>query len=180
MNNLSILPVNTGDNFIIDDLIKDDPDIYLHSDNPELQCSKFLFGITKIESEMERCRKNAQSMIDEINFWLEGQISKRQKQIDFMANFCRNYLAQNDIKSLNLPAGNIGFRKQPEKIEISDADLFFEKATFDLIRVVPEKFEPDLTAIKSRIKDKGTIPPGVSVVSLEPKFYYKLNKKSNE
>ncbi len=177
MNNLSILPVNTGDNFIIDDLIKDDPDIYLHSDNPELQCSKFLFGIAKIEAEMDRCRKNAQSMIDEINFWLEGQLTKRQKQIDFMANYCKNYLAQNNMKSLSLPSGNIGFRKQPDKIEITDPDTFFEKATFELIRVVPEKFEPDISAIKNRFKEKGTVPPGVTVAPQEPKFYYKLNNR---
>ncbi len=92
-----------------------------------------------------------------------------------MCSIMKNYLEQKNIKSLTLPSGNIGFRKQPDKIAIVDADTFFEKATFDLIRVVPEKFEPDLQVIKARIKEKGEIPAGVDIVTPTPKFYYKLN-----
>jgi len=129
--------------FVIDDILKEDEEISLDDTNPELQFTKFLYGIRHIQSEMEKMKINAENMIAEINSWLEKKLESKQKQIDYMCSLMKNYLSQKHLKSLTLPSGNIGFRKQPEKVEIVNADQFFEHATIDLIKVVPEKFEPD-------------------------------------
>lgn len=163
--------------FVIDDVLSDDKEISLDDTNPELQFTKFLYAIRYLEREMEKLKSNAENMIVEINIWLDKKIASKQNQIDHMCRLMSNYLTQNNLKSLHLPSGNIGFRKQPDKVEIIDVDTFFEKATFDLIRVVPEKFEPDLSAIKAKIKENGELPAGVDIVTPDPKFYYKLNGK---
>lgn len=163
--------------FVIDDVLSDDKEISLDDTNPELQLTKFLYAIRYLEREMEKLKSNAENMIVEINTWLDKKIASKQNQIDHMCRLMSNYLTQNNLKSLHLPSGNIGFRKQPDKVEIIDVDTFFEKATFDLIRVVPEKFEPDLSAIKAKIKENGELPAGVDIVTPDPKFYYKLNGK---
>jgi hypothetical protein len=164
-------------NFVIDDILSEDKEISLDDTHPELQFTKFLYAFRFIEREMEKMKLNAENMIGEINSWLDKKLASKQNQIDFMCKLMQNYLAQKGLKSLALPSGNIGFRKQPDKVEIIDVDTFFEKATFDLIRVVPEKFEPDLAAIKAKIKENGELPAGVDLVTPDPKFYYKLNGK---
>jgi len=163
--------------FVIDDILSEDKEISLDDTLPELQFTKFLYAFRFIENEMEKMKQNAANMIEEINSWLEKKLSSKQNQIDFMCKLMQNYLSQKGLKSLTLPSGNIGFRKQLDKVEIIDVDAFFEKATFDLIRVVPEKFEPDLAAIKSKIKERGEIPAGVDLITPPSKFYYKLNGK---
>jgi hypothetical protein len=126
---------------------------------------------------MEKMKTNAENMIAEITGWLEKKLESKQKQIDYMCSLMQNYLSQKHIKSLTLPSGNVGFRKQPDKVEIINVDQFFEHAAIDLIKVVPEKFEPDLSAIKALIKEKGEIPAGVDITIQESKFYYKLNNR---
>ena len=164
--------------FIIDDILEEDKEISLDDTNPTLQFTKFLYGIRHIESEMDQMKLNAGNMITEINSWLDKKLESKQKQIDFMCGLMKNYLSQQGIKSLPLPSGTIGFRKQPERIEIVDEDVFMEHATFDIIKVEPEKFLPDLKAIKAKIKDQGIIPAGVDIVTPEMKFFYKLNGRS--
>lgn len=163
--------------FVIDDILTEEKEISLDDTNPELQFTKFLYAIRYLEREMDKLKSNAENMITEINTWLDKKIASKQNQIDHMCKLMSNYLTHKSLKSLHLPSGNIGYRKQPEKVEIIDVDTFFEKATFDLIRVVPEKFEPDLSAIKAKIKENGELPAGVDLVTPDPKFYYKLNGK---
>jgi hypothetical protein len=76
---------------------------------------------------------------------------------------------------MSLPAGIVGLRRQPDKVEVTNAELFYEKADAGLIRKIPETQEPDLKKIKEQIKLTGEVPDGVDVVSQESKFYYKLN-----
>lgn len=178
MAELSLVkPSDPECDFVIDEILSEDKEISFDDTHPEIQITKFLYAIRFIEREMEKMKVNAENMIAEINNWLEKKLESKQKQIEFMCNHMKNYLSQKGLKSLTLPSGNIGFRKQPDKVEIIDVDAFFEKATFDLIRVVPEKFEPDLAAIKAKIKENGEIPAGVDLITPESKFYYKLNGK---
>ena len=178
MAELSLVkPYEPECDFVIDDILSEDKEISFDDMNPEIQITKFLYAIRFREREMEKMKTNAENMISEINSWLEKKLESKQKQIEFMSNHMKNYLSQKNLKSLALPSGNIGFRKQPDKVEIVDPDTFFENATFDIIRVVPEKFEPDLAAIKAKIKENGEIPAGVDLITPDPKFYYKLNGK---
>ena len=176
MDNLNLVPSDEAI-FNIDELIKDDPEIFINANDPELQCSKFLYAIKIIEQDIEKCQLNAENMINEISKWLEKKINQKQGQIEFMCNYMRNYISQKNLKSLSLPAGNIGFRKQVDKVEITDPDKFMEFATFDIIKVEPEKFIPDISAIKAKLKETGVLPVGVKLITPEPKFYYKINGK---
>jgi hypothetical protein len=90
----------------------------------------------------------------------------------------KNYLIIQNQKSLSLPSGKIGFRSQQDKVEIVDKELFFNKASPDLLRRVPESFEPNLKMIKELIKKTGFIPNGIEVKSHEAKFYYKINQNN--
>lgn len=145
--------------------------------SPEVRFTKFLWKINFIEQEIEKHSKVAEETIKEVNDWFEQKKDQLKKQIEFLSNQMQNYLRVQDRKSLALPSGKIGFRIQQDKIEVADPDLFYSKATPDLLRHIPESYEPDILKIKSHIKTNGDIPSGVEVSPQAPKFYYKLNKK---
>lgn len=173
-----VKPYEPECDFIIDDILEEDKEISLDDTNPELQFTKFLYAIRHIESDMDKMKLNAENMITEINNWLEKKLASKQNQIDFMCKLMKNYLSQKSLKSLTLPSGNVGFRKQPERVEVVDEDKFMEFATFDIIKIEPEKFVPDLNAIKAKLKETGELPVGVDFITPEPKFYYKINGKT--
>src|SRR5690606_13569022 len=145
--------------------------------SPEVLFTAFLWKINYIEQEIEKYSKVAEETIKEVNDWFDKKKSQLNGQIDYMCGQMKSYLKTHDRKSLTLPSGTIGIRKQQDKVEIVDFDLFCNKATPDLLRNVPESFEPDMQKIKSHIKTHGDIPDGIDVLPQAPKFYYKLYQK---
>lgn len=148
----------------------------IESITPEIRLNKYLWVIRQKEIELNKCKALADESIKRTQSWLEKKEHTINSTIEFFTNQMQNYLKQNSINKLSLPNGNIGFRKQPDSIEITDEELFLSKAASELLRQVPEKLEADLKSIKEYIKTTSEIPPGVEIKSKDPKFYYKLSE----
>jgi len=147
----------------------------LESIDGEIRLNKYLWIVKQKESELSRCRTIATDSIRSTSDWLNEKETQIQNAIDWLTGQMKNYLITKDIKSLSLPNGTIGMRKQPEAIEVVDESSFISEASPDLLRHVPETYEPDLKAIKALIKETGEIPKGIELKAQDPKFYYKLN-----
>ena len=78
-----------------------------------------------------------------------------------------------------MPHGTLKFHKKPDKVEISDMDLFLKNAKPEMLTAVPEQFKPDFNKIKAFIKEKGRVPEGVALIEGQQEFSYKLNKGEN-
>jgi hypothetical protein len=146
----------------------------LESIDGEIRLNKYLWVVKQKESELSRCRTIATDSIRGTSDWLNEKETQIQNAIDWLTSQMKNYLITKDVKSLSLPNGTIGMRKQPETIEVVDESVFISEALPDLLRHVPESYEPDLKAIKALIKETGEIPKGIEVKAQDPKFYYKL------
>jgi hypothetical protein len=162
---------------LIDEIFPDDIEEgeFVTSDDPQVLFTKFLYRIKYLEDELGQYKSTAEKLMQEIETWLQHKTTQKQSQIDFLSGRMEEYLRTREIKSMSLPAGLIGLRKQQDKIEIVSEVLFYEKADASLIRKIPETQEPDLKKIKEQIKRTGETPDGVDVTSQESKFYYKLN-----
>ena len=162
---------------LIDEIFPDDIEQgeFINSDDPQVLFAKFLWRIKYLEDEIGQYKSTAEKLMQEIETWLAHKSNQKQSQIDFLSGRMEEYLRTREIKSMSLPAGLIGLRKSQDKIEITNEELFYEKADAGLIRKIPETQEPDLKKIKEQIKLTGDVPDGVDVVSQESKFYYKLN-----
>jgi hypothetical protein len=162
---------------LIDEIFPDDIEQgeFINSDDPQVLFAKFLWRIKYLEDEIGQYKSTAEKLMQEIETWLAHKSNQKQSQIDFLSGRMEEYLRTREIKSMSLPAGLIGLRKSQDKIEITNEELFYEKADAGLIRKIPETQEPDLKKIKEQIKLTGEVPDGVDVVSQESKFYYKLN-----
>ena len=146
--------------------------------SPEVRFTRFLYKIKFIEQDIEKNKKIAEDTIKEITDWFDKRRNQLEKQIKFLSDQMQNYLIIQDLKSLSLPSGKIGFRNQVDKIEIINYDLFYNKALPELLRQVPESYEPDIPKIKMHIKNTGDIPEGLQLTPQDPKFYYKLNQNN--
>lgn len=180
-NGISILPAEESEVMAQLKEIFDDMDEAIENaeeltdESPEVRFSKFLYVIKIKEQEITRVKATAEKLIQDIEAWTEKKIGQHQGQIEFLSKQMENYLRQQNQKSLPLPSGTIGLRKQQDKITITDEELFYQKASPELLRHVPESFEPDMKKIKEHIKTTGEIPIGIELTPVDVKFYYKLN-----
>ena len=148
--------------------------VNIESIEPEIRLDKFLWIIRQKENELKKCKVIAEQSINMTENWYSKKENTINSAIEFLTRQMQNYLRQNNMKSLSLPNGNIGFRKQVDLIEISDDDVFLESAKPEFLIYIPEIYKPDLKSIKEFIKNTSEIPNGVIINSREDKFYYKL------
>lgn len=140
----------------------------------ETRINKFLYVIKLKESELKKCELLAHDTFTKTQNWLDSRQRRIISTIEYLTNQMQNYLRTQNQKSLSLPNGSIGFRKQPDSIEITNEELFLSIAGPDMLKHIPEKYQPDLNAIKKHLKLTGDLPDGVELISKGDKFYYKL------
>jgi len=144
---------------------------------PEMRLDKFLWVIRQKEKELQRCKTLVEESINRTQSWFDKKSNTIGSAIEYLSGQMRNYLKQNQLKSLSLPNGNIGFRKQPDTIIIQNEELFLENAKPELLRYIEESYAPDIKAIKDYIKQSGgDLPKGIDLKPQESKFYYKLSE----
>ena len=160
--------------------LNDDTPLSIDEIEPEIKLDKYLWVIRQKEIELNKCSALAQESIRRTQAWLDKKESAITSAIEFLSGQMRNYLKQNKLKSLSLPNGNIGFRKQSDVLIIQNEEIFLANARPELLRHTEESYEPDLKAIKDYIKQSGgDLPKGVDLKLQEAKFYYKLSEDSN-
>jgi len=143
---------------------------------PEIKLDKYLWVIRQKENELQRCKALAEQSINRSQNWFDKKENTINSAIEFLSGQMRNYLKQNKLKSLSLPNGNIGFRKQSDVVIIQSEEIFLANAKPELLRHTEESYEPDLKAIKDYIKKSGgDLPKGIDLKPQEAKFYYKLS-----
>ncbi|HAY33955.1 MAG TPA: hypothetical protein DCY06_07430 [Bacteroidetes bacterium] len=144
---------------------------------PEIRIDKFLWIIRQKEKELNKCKAIHEQSINMTENWYSKKENTITLTIEFLTRQMQNYLRQNNMKSLSLPNGSIGFRKQVDLIEVTDEDLFLENANPSLLKHTVETYAPDIKAIKEYIKQSGgDLPKGINLKSQDSKFYYKLNE----
>lgn len=147
----------------------------IESITAEMRLNKFLYVINLKEQELKKCESIARESIQRTNDWLESKQKKVNSTIEYLSNQMKNYLQTEKLKSLSLPNGIIGLRKQPDTIEIIDEELFMSKANPQFIKHLPETYTPDMKAIKDHMKSTGELPEGAELRSKSEKFYYRLD-----
>jgi len=160
--------------------LNDDKSVSIDEIEPEIKLDKYLWVIRQKEIELNKCSALAEESIRRTQAWLNKKENTINSAIEFLSGQMKNYLKQNKLKSLSMPNGNIGFRKQSDVVIIQSEEIFLANAKPELLRHTEESYEPDLKAIKDYIKKSGgDMPMGVNLKPQESKFYYKLSDDSN-
>lgn len=141
-----------------------------------------LHKIQRLNRGIEWARKLAEDQKKKIDAWLEQQIANRQEAITSQENLLKLYaedrLKNSKRKSVSLPNGKFGFRKQPPKITHDDTILlaYAKEAAPQFVKV---KESLDWAGMKKScvidqgkmIDENGEVLPGITIEQPELKFY---------
>ena len=134
-----------------------------------------LIEIRDLQDQVEQNFEQAERERTIIKNWAITSNDKLVNRINFLEKRLEAWLKEEDKKTVDLPNGVIRFRKQPDRIEIIDEELFFNNATSNLLSIIPETAKADLNKIKAYMKKSGRTPKGCEVIPGEVKFSYTIN-----
>ena len=146
-----------------------------------LKADQLLMAVSKLELQMNEVNKLADDEIALIENYRKNELERIEKKRSWLLfnleGFTRQQCEANGSKSIRLPHGSLALRKGRDKVEVDNMDLFMKVAArYGLLRITPEKKDPDLTAISAWIKlHGGEIPIGVKFIPATINFHYSLN-----
>lgn len=162
----------------LDELLKEEE--LKEQKQSEAYCDLILMQIAELNQKIEYISAVAQKEINIIQNWLYNKSEAIQKRISYLESYLEQFMKTNNLKTIDLPHGILKMRKSPDRVEITDIDVFLRNAKNDFIRIIPEEIKPDLNKIKAFIKKTGVIPEGVTFIEGEEQFTYKLKTNNKE
>jgi hypothetical protein len=146
----------------IDDLVKEaeEKEQKLNRELADLM----LLEIRNLQEEIERVFDQAEKERTIIKNWAITKNSKLTNRIEWISKKLELFLKEENVKTLELAFGSLRFRKQPDRVEILDNELFLNNATSNM-----------LNKIKAFIKRSGRTPKGCEILPGEIKFSYSIN-----
>jgi len=132
--------------------------------------------IARLESEIAIVTSNTDREVSIIKNWALERNVKFFDRIEFLQLKLEAFIRAQDKKTIELPHGTLKLRAKPDKVEITDIELFMKSATKDLVIVKPEEIKPSLTNIKKWIKMTTKVPKGVAVIEGKTEFTLKLKE----
>lgn len=136
--------------------------------------------ITRLEADISEVNSNCNAEIELIRDWALNRSVGFQDRIDFLKLKLEAYIRKQEKKTIDLPHGVLKLRQSPDKVEVSDVDLFLANANKDMVTITPEQIKPSLTAIKKWMKMTTKIPEGVTVIGGKETFSLKLKEIQND
>jgi hypothetical protein len=134
-----------------------------------------LLEIRNLHEEIERVFDQAEKERTIIKNWAITKNSKLTSRIEWISKKLELFLKEENVKTLELAFGSLRFRKQPDRVEILDNELFLDNATSNMLSIIPETAKADLNKIKAFIKRSGRTPKGCEIIAGELKFSYSIN-----
>lgn len=133
-----------------------------------------LLQIGQLQQQINYNFAEAEKEVEVIKQWALNKNHALQVRIDWIEKKLEAFIKEKGLKTIDLAHGVLKYHKKPDKVEISDVDLFLKNAKPEMLSVVPESVKPDMNKIKAYLKGHKA-PPGVVVVSGKEEFTYKLN-----
>ena len=146
-----------------------------------LKADQLLMAVAKLDFQIEDANKLCDDEIKLIEQYRQSEVERIEKKRSWLLfnieGWARQQQEQTGEKSIRLPHGTTALRKGRDKVEVNNLDVFMKVAArYGLLRVTPEKKEPDLQAICGWIKlHGGEIPVGVKFIPATINFSYSLN-----
>lgn len=144
--------------------------------------------IARIEMKRRQCRELVEAETNRLKSWLEAREQEASRERSFFESLLRSYLEeqrQSDVrlKSIKLPAGSVGLRKQqPEFIRDNERLLAWLKANHPELIKVQES--PDWAGLKEASlvqggtladPETGEVVDGVKVVERPERLVVDFN-----
>ena len=132
--------------------------------------------IARIEDDISEVNSNCDKEVELIKEWALNRNVKLQERIDFLKLKLEAFIREQGKKTIDLPHGTLKLRRSPDKVEVSNLDLFLANANKDMVTIIPEQIKPSLSAIKKWIKMTAKTPEGVTIIEGKDTFTLKIKE----
>lgn len=128
------------------------------------------------EERLTALRAAKDEYVARIEKWYEQQRTEQEATVNRMMEFLRPWvtqqIARSNKKSTKLPDGTkVGFKSLPNRVEIGDMDTVVQWAESKAPGIVRVKKDVKKTDLKNLIQDRGEVPPTVTLVPGDERFY---------
>ena len=123
----------------------------------------------------------ARAYASRVREWAAGELRRAQREEGFIVyrygqqleQWARRQLEEEGgrRKSINLPPGTIGFRVEPQRLEVTDEDALLRWCKVHLPAAVATVEQVLRGAVKERIRDTGELPEGAQVAGGGDRFF---------
>lgn len=156
--------------------------------NTKEQAGFFIRKVQEVRNQAANINETADKEIERlsrrINEWRQKELNKCGSAENYLTtmlqDFALNELSGSDKKSIKLPFGTLGFKKQQDKYEYDDAILLAHlqlNEMNDYIQLKPSPKKAELKKIGQVIDGElhvnGTAIPGITVTAQDEKFEVK-------
>jgi hypothetical protein len=146
----------------------------------KLKADQILAALAVLEHSAEDVNKLCDTEISIIEEYRATELQKIEKKASWLAYQLEQFIRSTNEKTINLPHGVIKLRLGRDKIEIVNLDEFIPFAQRkNLLKQVPESFEPDLAKLRVYFQRNKFAPPGVILTPAQNKFSYTTKGKDN-
>jgi len=135
-----------------------------------------LMQIQSLQSQISNNFAEAEKEVSMINQWALAKNHGIQMKIEAIERKLEFFIREKCMKTIELPHGTLRLHKKPDRVEVTDMDIFLKHAGPETVTIVPEQVKPDLVKIKSYLKSH-RVPNGVTVIEGKEEFSYKLKEK---
>uniref|UniRef100_A0A6M3Y2C4 Putative host-nuclease inhibitor protein n=1 Tax=viral metagenome TaxID=1070528 RepID=A0A6M3Y2C4_9ZZZZ len=143
-------------------------DLWASEAEDEATIERYLRAYRYYQAEADRVQAAAQAERDRIDAWESRKLAQAVRPLEFLTFRLKQFSEATSRAKRTSPNGSLSWRKQPEHVEVADADAFIaaHRGT-EFVRV---KEEVDKSAIKAAVKATGELPEGAELVRGEDKF----------
>ena len=137
-----------------------------------------LMQIQSLNEQIARNFDEAEKQCKYINDFVLNKNTVISEKIKFLELKLKAFIVERKEKTIELPHGFLKMHKKPDKVQITDMELFLSKAD-KILYTSQEELKPNLNKIKEFIK-KRPVPPGVTVIPGKEEFSYKIKGEQND
>ncbi|MFA5142530.1 MAG: host-nuclease inhibitor Gam family protein [Candidatus Woesearchaeota archaeon] len=138
-----------------------------------------LLQIQQLENQIKHNFTEAEKECSMINDFIMHKNVVLQEKVKWLEIKLEAFIRERKEKTIDLAHGTLKYHKKPNKVEITDMEMFLANAKPELLSIIPEQVKPDINKIKAFIKQR-VIPKGVTVTEGKEEFTYKLKEKEKE
>jgi hypothetical protein len=146
-----------------------------------LRADQLLTAIGTLEQRADDINELVDSEIKLVEEYRGTELAKIQKKISWLSWNLEQFVRSSGEKTINLPHGSIKLRLGRDKVSIVELQQFLnDPLNQKFLKIIPESYEPDLSAIMSYVKSTGVIPTGAEFKEAETKYSHKtIRSESN-
>lgn len=124
---------------------------------------------------------DARAYAKHVKAWAEGELIRAQREEEFfvfrygaqLERWARAQIERSRRKSIKLPAGTLGFRTEPVKLDVRDELRLIAWCRKTLPAALRIETHVMKQIVKDHIADTGECPDGAEVVAGQQRFYVK-------